>query len=326
VLVPAFRAVAACDVLVLAGRHAGAAGRAARAAGIPFASGDWRTVVRRADLDAVAIAVPPAAQPAIAIAAMRAGKHVVCEKPAAAGLRQAARMAAVAAETQRATAIDFEFPEMEAFAAARRALDARRIGSLTSAAVTWRVCTRAHAMGRHPWKLDSTRGGGTLHGFGAHVLHYVEWLMGPIASVEARLRPTRRRDDVVGLWLTMESGAHVSVDIAAAAVGGSGHTIELSGRTGSVVIHNAGPDYGQFEASLRRPGRIVPLAAPSADASDGRVKATARIVKRFVAAAFGGAACRPGLDDALRVQQLIEACVESSHCGRCVKVVRRARS
>ena len=79
--VPAFRADERCRVVGIGAATAGRAREAATALGIERAFDDWQELVASPDLDVVAIAVPPAVQPAVAEAAARAGKHIFCEKP-----------------------------------------------------------------------------------------------------------------------------------------------------------------------------------------------------------------------------------------------------
>jgi 1,5-anhydro-D-fructose reductase (1,5-anhydro-D-mannitol-forming) len=67
VLVPAFRHDPRCDVRALAGRDAGKVADLARRLGVPDPFDDWRALVDSPGVDAVAIAVPPAAQPPVIV-------------------------------------------------------------------------------------------------------------------------------------------------------------------------------------------------------------------------------------------------------------------
>jgi predicted dehydrogenase len=79
--------------------------------GAPVASADWEDLVQRDDVHAVIIATPNHVHPAIAIAAARHGKHVLCEKPLALSATDAARMAAEAdhAGVRHMTAFTYRF-------------------------------------------------------------------------------------------------------------------------------------------------------------------------------------------------------------------------
>lgn len=71
--------------------------------------GDFDSLLARSDIDAVAIATPVGTHASLAIAAMRAGKHVLVEKPLAASVREAEEMVRVAAETGRVLMVDHTF-------------------------------------------------------------------------------------------------------------------------------------------------------------------------------------------------------------------------
>jgi len=77
VQLPAFRADSRCRVVALAGSDAARTAELARQSEIPEAYGDWRQMIARTDIDAVAIATPPRLQPEIAVAALKSGKPVL---------------------------------------------------------------------------------------------------------------------------------------------------------------------------------------------------------------------------------------------------------
>ena len=116
------------EVAAIAASTAERAERIARECGIPRAYGDWRGMLADRDLRAVTIAVPPALQPAIALAALDSGKHVFCEKPLAHSAAAAGEMAAAAKARNLANLVDFEFPAVGEFKAAKRLIDSGTIG------------------------------------------------------------------------------------------------------------------------------------------------------------------------------------------------------
>ncbi len=309
VLMPAFRRDARCKIDVLCDRDPALAAKAATAACVSEWSADWRQVVENAKLDAIAIAVPPVAQPEIAVAAFKAGKHVFCEKPAGASVTETERMLKAAVQAGRAHGVDFELAEADAFRRAKTFLDGGRLGRVRHASVSWHVETWAHRHGSSTWKLETEQGGGTLSNFVSHVFHYVEWLLGPVTKLTACLLPEASRDDVALVWLQLASGVPVSVTVSANAPAATGHRFEVYGEAGSLVLDNPGKDYVRgFGLVLASREGIQDRLTPEADrAEDGRIESAARIVTRFLDAALGGSACRPGLEEGVRVQRLIEA-------------------
>ena len=108
VYVPAF-ASEGWEVAALCSRHRDKARSAADAAGVRDVHTDAMELISRDDIDAVGIASPPATHHPLAIAAFRAGKHVLCEKPFALNARQAAEMRDAAKASGRTAVVGHEF-------------------------------------------------------------------------------------------------------------------------------------------------------------------------------------------------------------------------
>src|SRR5215472_6966443 len=90
--VPAFNASPDFEVVAIVSRHKENAERVAEDHGIGWSGDDYRSMLRDVDLDVVSIAVPGGLHHEIAIAAARAGRHVLCEKPFATSLTEAREM------------------------------------------------------------------------------------------------------------------------------------------------------------------------------------------------------------------------------------------
>jgi hypothetical protein len=137
VLLPAFRSDPRCEVVALAGTDAGRTAELARAANVARGFGDWRALVEDGAVAAVAIAVPPDLQPAVARRALDLGKPVFVEKPLAADLAGGRAMLESAHRSGQPTIIDFNFPELPAWRSAKAMLDSGRLGALRHVVVTW---------------------------------------------------------------------------------------------------------------------------------------------------------------------------------------------
>src|SRR6185503_11859109 len=112
--VPAFRAAGGV-VAAICGRQRERAQTAARELEIPKACGDWRELIADPAIEAISVAVPPSAQAAIVLAAVQAGKHVFCEKPLTTSGAAAQQICAAAEKAGVVHAMDFIFPEIEAW-------------------------------------------------------------------------------------------------------------------------------------------------------------------------------------------------------------------
>lgn len=311
--VPAFRADPRCEVVAIAATSYERAREKADELGIAAASGDWRDLVASSEVEIVSVAVPPSLQPEVAAAAARAGKHLFCEKPAATDARSA-RMLFEAAESAGVHhAINFIFPELPAFAAARDLVRNGEIGEVRKATITWHVDTRAYRDGApQSWKSDPNRGGGVLNSFGSHVLHYIEWLLGPIVEVRASL--SGRGESGMSALLRCETGCDVTISLACNVPGATGHRMEIVGSTGSIIVENRGRDYvsGFTVSVITREGSREYTSPSTADEQDGRIAPTRRIVSRFLDAIGGGKRVTPNLRHGLRVAVLSEAVRGSS--------------
>lgn len=318
--VPAFRNDSRCQVVAICGSERERAKRVADSLGIAKAYGDWRELVADPEIDVVSIAVPPVLQATIAIEAAGARKAVCCEKPLAASLDDARRMCQAVTDNQVVHAIDFLFPESEAFRSAKEEISAGRLGEVRQALVSWKVETYAVRNRLDSWKLRGDSGGGTLMSFVSHSFYYLEWLLGPIVAIEGRLYPSGSSDDLrVNAWIDHASGCQTVLTVATDACLGSGHRIEINGSSGALVLENRGADYvSGFRLSVgdRGSGKLESVALREmALGTDGRVDALSGIIGRFVDAIFAKGVITPNFFDGLRVQQLIDAVRQSDRSG-----------
>ncbi|HEX9278214.1 MAG TPA: Gfo/Idh/MocA family oxidoreductase, partial [Casimicrobiaceae bacterium] len=106
--VPGFRSEG-WEVAAICSRNREKAQKAGAEAGIDAVYTDPMELIRRDDLAAVSIITPPGAHHELAIAALKAGKHVLCEKPFALDARQAKEMRDVAEKSRRTAMVAHEF-------------------------------------------------------------------------------------------------------------------------------------------------------------------------------------------------------------------------
>lgn len=331
VLLPAFRADPRCEVVALAGTNAARTAELAKESGIPQAFGDWKAMIEQANIDAVAIAVPPRVQPAIAMAALERGKAAFGDKPLAADLDTAALMSRAAGG--KTTTVDFGFPELPAWRKAKAMIDEGAIGTLRHVQLTWNVENYATRMRlKDSWKTNGAEGGGALGNFVSHTFYYLEWLCGPVAGLTARL--SALPDDPsfetgVTAALSFRSGAAGSVAMNSASYLGSGHRLEIYGEDGTLVLHNPTADYMRGFTLMhgRRPATAFAPVAIEADPldakhKDGRVAVSARLAKRFLDAVEKRASATPSFADGHRVQVLIDAARRSHTQGCAIEIVR----
>ena len=180
------------DMAVVAGRDADRAAAAAARFGWRDSTADWRSVLDRDDVHVVDIVTPGDSHAEIALAALAAGKHVLCEKPLANTVAEAEAMvaAAEAASTRGVhTMVGFNYRRVPALALARRMVEAGRLGTIRH--------VRAHYLQdwivdpQFPlvWRLQAEKAGsGALGDLGAHIVDLAQYLTGStITGVTALL-------------------------------------------------------------------------------------------------------------------------------------------
>ena len=269
--------------------------------------------------------MPPVVQAEIAAEALAADKAVFAEKPLAADLAGAKRIADLAATKGRPNVIGFTFTRVAAFEEMYRLLGARAIGDLRHVAVSWNVENYANRHRLPNWKSNAESGGGALFNFVAHCLHYLEWLIEPIAGLSARLDrmpgDTRTGDTFAAMAFRFRSGIAGSLQMSAAAFPGNGHRIEVYGEDGALILENSTPDYMRG-FTLKLATRDQPawqaceLEKPVDDESrDGRILPASRLAASFIDWLVCGVPARPNFADGLRVQLLLVAARHANDTG-----------
>ncbi|MFK3732285.1 Gfo/Idh/MocA family protein [Streptomyces sp. NPDC088090] len=166
----------------IAGRDAGAVRAAARRHGWAAAETDWRALIARDDVQLVDICTPGDSHAEIAIAALEAGKHVLCEKPLANSVAEAEAMAA-AAEAARARGqvamVGFNYRRVPALSYARRLIAEGRLGTLRHVRVSYLQDWLVDPDFPLTWRLEREHAGsGALGDLGAHIVDLAQYLAG----------------------------------------------------------------------------------------------------------------------------------------------------
>ncbi|MBD3940224.1 Gfo/Idh/MocA family oxidoreductase [Microbacterium sp. NEAU-LLC] len=170
------------EMAVVVGRDADAVAAAAGAWGWQESATDWRAVVARDDIDVVDIVTPGDTHAVIAIAALEAGKHVLCEKPLANSVEEAQAMeraAAAAAERGVASMVGFTYRRVPAAAFARDLVAAGRLGQIRQVRAEYLQDWLMDAEAPLTWRLERERAGsGALGDIGAHAVDLAEFITG----------------------------------------------------------------------------------------------------------------------------------------------------
>ena len=339
--VPGFRSEG-WDVAAICSRNREKARKAAAEAQIADAHTDAMELIRRDDLSAVSIITPPGAHHSLAIAALEAGKHVLCEKPFAIDARQAREMVEAAERSHRTAMVVHEFRHTPQRAYIRQLLAEGYIG-------TFRLCTIELFLDRYvtpeprpfTWIARKADGGGLLGALGSHYIDGLRDWFGEVASVQCRLASLRpdvldaksgkvvkaESDDTFSFTLDFVDGGTATMVASFAATPSRGARLVVMGDEGTLVAEQSGPnptDDGVVVAS-RNGSPLAPLPTPArfatpTDARDHRLMSFRALVREFTRGIEQGTSPSPGFEDGWRCQQVLDAAHESSATGRTVAI------
>jgi predicted dehydrogenase len=147
---------------------------------------DWHQAFLRPDIDIVDICTSNDTHTGIALEAIKAGKHVLCEKPMAMNLADATRMAQAAVDAGVKHMVNFNYRACPAIALAKQLIDEGRIGRIFHWRGTYLQDWIIDPNFPLVWRLDkSVAGSGSQGDLNAHIIDLANWLVGDIAEVSA---------------------------------------------------------------------------------------------------------------------------------------------
>jgi predicted dehydrogenase len=154
--------------------------------GFAEASSDWMATISRDDIDVVDICTPNNVHAEIAIAAAKAGKHIICEKPLARTLEEARAMTKAVKEAGVTNMVAFNYRRTPAVALAKRFIDEGRIGKILNFRGTYLQDWSADPDGPLSWRFQKKiAGSGAIGDIGTHVVDMAHYLVGNISEVNA---------------------------------------------------------------------------------------------------------------------------------------------
>ena len=256
---------AAVEMTVVVGRNQDAVTAAAEKWGWAESATDWREVIARDDIDIVDIVTPGDSHAEIAIAALEAGKHVLCEKPLANTVEEAERMLSAAEQArqrgQRAV-VGFTYRRVPAVTFLRDLIAQGVAGTVQQVRAAYRQDWLVDPQMPLAWRLQKEHAGsGALGDIGAHIIDMVQFVTGqsvtsvsgvvdtivkqrPLLGAGSGLSGTAAEgfgevtvDDVAIFTGRLEGGALASFEATRFATGRkNGLTVEISGDKGALFF------------------------------------------------------------------------------------------
>ncbi len=337
------RLVAVADV------NEGAAQRTATSFGFERATADWKSLLSDPAVDIISITTPNILHREMAVAAAKAGKHIHCEKPLAPTARECAEMVQAAQVAGVVTQVGYNYIKNPLLKQAKQMIAAGELGEIVSFRGVHAEDYMADPQIPYDWRTDGSGGGGAISEIGSHIIGMARFLVGPIVEMSANLetvvktRPVARGSSEYKP-VKVDNVAHMIVRFAAGFTGtleanwlARGRKMQLGfevvGTKGSLAFSQERlnellyfRDGGDASTSGFTRIETGPQHAPYAEfcpASGhqlgfGDLKTIE--MAEFIAAIAGGVCSGPDFDEALRIQRVIDAALESSKCRRWVAV------
>ena len=228
---------------------------------------DYMDIINDPEIDIVCVCTPNDSHAEISIAALKAGKHVICEKPIATKTEDAKAMAEAAEEAAKKGIVSmcgYQYRRVPAIDEAKKIIESGRLGEITNVRAQYLQSWSADPRSPLSWRfVKETAGAGTLGDIFTHALDIAQYLAGNVTDVVSMVktyikeRPVQEGgvdllgtvklgddakkqvvdvDDEVSILCNFDSGAIGSVEATRMAWGRNNYlTVEVHGTKGSLT-------------------------------------------------------------------------------------------
>src|SRR3954463_5187907 len=236
-------------------RDAGKAKRFAETWGYQSVETDWRKLIERDDIDVIDIASPNNTHAEIAIAAAKAGKMILCEKPLALNAPEAEKMVAAVQKAKVPNMVWYNYRRVPAVTMAKQLIDEGRLGRVfhyrAKFLQDWTISADLPQGGTGLWRLDvKVAGSGVTGDLLAHCIDTAMWLNGTIDTVTAMTETFIKQrkhtltgkvekvgiDDACAFLARFSNGSLATFESTRYARGHKAlYTLEINGENGSLA-------------------------------------------------------------------------------------------
>ena len=290
---------------------------------------DYREMFEKENLDAVSVCTPNRFHAPVTVAALRAGLHVLCEKPMAVNAAEAREMVRVANETGKILQIAYRYRFQPEPRAAKRVIESGELGEI------YRI--RVDALRRRgipSWGSFTNKemqGGGALVDYGVHLLDLALWLAGnpkpvEVAGISSQRLGTRPNVNMWGQWdyenfqvddyaaafIRCEGGKAIQMEVSwALNIPESRESISLSGTEGGLEVY-------PLKVNKAAHGMLVnwePAWMPGQKTEDWELQ-----TEDFIESVLEGRQPLVKPEEALQVSEIVDAIYQSSATEAAVKL------
>lgn len=318
---PALTRLADVELALIWSRHGEKARQVAGEFGIAAVAEEWERIIESPQIDAVVVATPPNLHHAVTVAALQAGKHVLCQGRMARNLQEATEMQRAAQSKKVVAALYPPRPGLKGDRVMRRLIQEEKyVGEIREVRLT--SLALAEESDAYQWIEDPEVLGvnAMTLGLWAEVLN--RWV-GPAASVAAIAGNHRRRrrtaegewaqavvPDSVAVAAQLECGADATYHFSSRAFGAPGHSLEIFGSKGAVTYKFFAEEIQGSAAG----GGLQPISIPEGEERSQTTDA------EFIAAIRSGSAVSPDFADGVRYMAFCDAVAFSALNGSRVAV------
>lgn len=321
---------------------------------------DWRKLIERKDIDLIDIGSPNNTHFEIALAAAKAGKMILCEKPLAMTVKEAEEMTAAVEKAGVPNMVWFNYRRVPAISLAKQVVDEGRIGRPFHYRATylqdWTISEDVPQGGAALWRLDAAvAGSGVTGDLLAHSIDTAMWLNGPIAEVSAAtetfIKERVHQETGVKSKVTIDDACMFLARFANGSIGTfestryargrkNYNTFELNGADGSVYFDLEDPQYLQYfeyknpETGGKTPGHLTGWRKIHVTNSEhpymdkwwvpgctiGYEHTFTNALADFLEGIDTGKPTQPDFRNALETQKVCDAVLESAKSRQWVKI------
>jgi predicted dehydrogenase len=293
---------------------------------IAKAFSSWQAMLQE-EIDVLAIAAPPAIQGEITCAALEKKIPVFLEKQIALDSSQSGQLLTIANRNQVASCVNFIFPYLSTWQKVYSYIAAGILGEIRHVFLNWRMESYDnYHRNKNIWKTNDEQGGGVLQHFLSHSFHYLEVFFGKIIELRCILSSAAdlhtSGSTFASLDLIFSNNLIVHVAATSSAYAGIGHSLEIYGSKGSLVLKNETQDvvagFKLYYAARDKQMELIDEECRylAEQTNDSRVIPTSQLVNAFLKSLAGEPVTHPTINDGHRVQQLLNFAkiANENHC------------
>ena len=315
-LLPAFSGIKGCQVVSICGKNSERMLNYCKKLSLNRYT-DWREMLQKEKPDAVAIAVIPSHQYEIVKYALENGVAVFAEKPLTTSFATSREISKLAKEKGLPNMLDFIFPEIPEWEAAKKVVESGLVGKIHKINVDWAFLSYDLRNSIKSWKTDVQQGGGALSFYFSHAFYYLEYFLGRIKNIRCNFSSSEKSlnkgETSINMTILFENRCMGKVNMDISYSGQQKHIIEFFADNGKIILKNISDSFvDNFELTVNTGKKIQKIKPNSVldisddESEDPRVKVIKPIAERFLNWCNTDVEAKPNFEDGLRVQELIE--------------------